>query len=61
MILALKKRRPASAMIELVFAIVIIGIVLLSTPMLIQQSINSGYVALHKRQLQQSLLIQRYF
>ncbi len=35
-------------MIELIFALVIMGIVLLSAPMLIQQSINSGYVTLQQ-------------
>jgi hypothetical protein len=35
-------------MIELIFSIVIMGIVLLSAPMLIQQSINSGNVALQQ-------------
>jgi len=45
----IKKRfKKGIAMIELIFAIVVIGIVLLSTPMLIQQSINSGYVALQQ-------------
>jgi hypothetical protein len=45
----IKKRfKRGIAMIELIFAIVIIGIVLLSTPMLIQQSINSGFVALQQ-------------
>jgi hypothetical protein len=39
------------AMIELIFAIVVIGIVLLSTPMLIQQSVNSGYVALQQESI----------
>ena len=37
----IKRFKKGIAMIELIFAIVIIGIVLLSTPMLIQQSINS--------------------
>jgi Tfp pilus assembly protein PilV len=36
------------AMIELIFAIVVIGIVLLSTPMLIQQSVKSGFIALQQ-------------
>ena len=36
------------AMIELIFALVIMGIVLLSAPMLIQQSIRSGNVALQQ-------------
>lgn len=36
------------AMIELIFALVIMGIVLMSAPMLIQQSIKSGNVALQQ-------------
>ena len=36
------------AMIELIFALVIIGIVLMSAPMLIQQSIQSGNVAIQQ-------------
>jgi hypothetical protein len=42
------KSKPAIAMIELIFALVIMGIVLLSAPMLIQQSIRSGNVALQQ-------------
>ena len=44
----IKKSKTAIAMIELIFALVIIGIVLLSTPMLIQQSIKSSNVALQQ-------------
>lgn len=40
--------RKGIAMIELIFALVIIGIVLMSAPMLIQQSISSGNVALQQ-------------
>jgi type II secretory pathway pseudopilin PulG len=36
------------AMVELIFSLVIMGIVLLSAPMLIQQSINSGNIALQQ-------------
>lgn len=43
--------RPGIAMVELIFAIVVIGIVLLSTPMLIQQSISSSYVALQQESI----------
>ncbi len=43
-----KRFKKGIAMIELIFALVIIGIVLLSAPMLIQQSINSGYVTLQQ-------------
>ncbi len=47
----MKKRninRPAIAMIELIFAIVIIGIVLMSAPMLMQQAAKSGYVTIQQ-------------
>ncbi len=39
---------PAIAMIELIFAIVIIGIVMMTAPMLIQQAAKSGYVAIQQ-------------
>jgi len=44
----LKKSKRAIAMIELIFALVIMGIVLLSAPMLIHQSVRSGNVALQQ-------------
>ncbi len=47
MVKELKKKR-AIAMIELIFALVIMGIVLISTPLLIQQSIKSSNVALQQ-------------
>jgi len=40
--------RPAIAMIELIFAIVIMGIVMMSAPMLISTASNSGYVAIQQ-------------
>ena len=40
-----KTLRPAIAMIELIFSLVIMGIVLMSAPMLIHQAAKSGYVA----------------
>lgn len=40
--------RPAIAMIELIFAIVIMGIVLMSAPMLISTSTTSTYVAIQQ-------------
>jgi len=43
-----KSMKKGIAMIELIFALVIMGIVLLSAPMLIQQSINSSNVALQQ-------------
>ncbi len=44
----IKKSKSGIAMVELIFALVIIGIVLLSAPMLIQQSIRSGNIALQQ-------------
>jgi len=44
----IKKQKRGIAMVELIFALVIMGIVLLSAPMLIQQSIRSGNVALQQ-------------
>ncbi len=46
--------RPAIAMIELIFAIVIIGIVLMSAPMLIQQAAKSGYVAIQQEAINEA-------
>jgi len=40
--------RPAIAMIELIFALVIMGIVLMSAPMLVSTATKSGYVALQQ-------------
>lgn len=40
--------RPAIAMIELIFAIVIMGIILMSAPMLISTASKSGYAALQQ-------------
>ena len=42
------KSKRAIAMIELIFALVIMGIVLMSAPMLIQQSIKSSNIALQQ-------------
>ncbi len=42
------KTKKAIAMIELIFALVIMGIVLMSAPMLIQQSIKSSNIALQQ-------------
>ena len=44
----IKNRKRGIAMVELIFAIVIMGIVLMSAPSLIQQSVNSGNVALQQ-------------
>ncbi len=43
-----KPLRPAIAMIELIFAIVIMGIVMMSAPMLISTATQSTYVALQQ-------------
>jgi len=40
--------RPAIAMIELIFAIVVMGIVMMSAPMLISTASKSGYVAIQQ-------------
>ncbi len=42
------KKKNGIAMIELIFALVVMGIVLMSAPMLIQQSIKSSNVALQQ-------------
>jgi len=47
----LKKSRAAIAMIELIFAIVIIGLTLMSAPMLINQASTSGYVAIQQESI----------
>jgi len=46
-----KLMKNGIAMIELIFALVIMGIVLLSAPMLIQQSINSSNIALQQESI----------
>lgn len=46
--------RPAIAMIELIFAIVIIGIVLLSAPQLVSTSTQSGYVAVQQEAINEA-------
>jgi len=40
--------RPAVAMIELIFALIIMGIVMMSAPMLISTATQSGYVAIQQ-------------
>ncbi len=47
----LKKARAAIAMIELIFAIVIIGLTLMTAPMLISQATTSGYVAIQQESI----------
>lgn len=51
MYLNLTKRRKAIAMIELIFAIVVLGIVMLSAPMVISSATKSGYVALQQESI----------
>lgn len=48
MVMYTKNLRPAIAMIELIFAIVIMGIVMMSAPMLISTATQSTYVALQQ-------------
>lgn len=42
------KRRPAIAMLELIFAIVVIGITLLSVPLMVNQATQSTYTTLQQ-------------
>ena len=49
-----KTLRPAIAMIELIFAIVIMGIVLMSAPMLISTATKSGYVAIQQEAINEA-------
>ena len=49
-----KTLRPAIAMIELIFAIVIIGITLMSAPMLISTATKSGYVAIQQESINEA-------
>ncbi len=61
-----KTLRPAIAMIELIFALVIIGIVLMTAPMLIRTAAKSGYVAaqqegIHEAASQISMIMGNYW
>jgi len=49
-----KTLRPAIAMIELIFALVIIGIVLMTAPMLIRTAAKSGYVTIQQEGIGQA-------
>ena len=49
-----KAFRPAIAMIELIFAIVIIGIILMTAPMLISTAAKSGYVAIQQEAINEA-------
>jgi len=46
--------RPGIAMIELIFAIVIMGIALMSAPMLISTATKSGYVAIQQESINEA-------
>ena len=46
--------RPAVAMIELIFAIVIMAIILMSAPMLISTAAKSGYVAIQQESINEA-------
>jgi len=46
--------RPAIAMLELIFAIVIMGIILMSAPMLISTAAKSGYVAIQQESINEA-------
>lgn len=52
--LQLQVKRPAIAMIELIFAIVIMGIVMMSAPMLISTASKSGYVAIQQEAINEA-------
>jgi len=50
----IKLKRPAIAMIELIFAIVVMGIVLMSAPTLISTASKSGYVAIQQEAIHEA-------
>ena len=54
MIVKTKIMRPAVAMIELIFAIVIMAIVLLSAPMLISTASKSGFIAIQQEAINEA-------
>ncbi len=54
MMLKTKIMRPAIAMLELIFAIVIMGIILMSAPMLISTAAKSGYVAIQQEAINEA-------
>lgn len=49
-----KELRPAIAMIELIFALVIMGIVLMSAPQLISTAAKSGYVTIQQESINEA-------
>jgi len=50
----LQSKRPAIAMIELIFALVIMAIVMMSAPMLISTASKSGYVTMQQESISQA-------
>jgi hypothetical protein len=54
MMLKTKVLRPAIAMLELIFAIVIMGIILMSAPQLISTAAKSGYVAIQQEAINEA-------
>jgi len=52
--LNIKIKRPAIAMIELIFAIVIMGIVMMSAPMIISTAAKSGYVTIQQEAINEA-------
>lgn len=50
----IRLKRPAIAMVELIFAIVIMGIILMSAPMLISTASKSGYVAIQQEAINEA-------
>lgn len=54
MTLKTKIMRPAIAMIELIFAIVVMGIILMSAPQLISTATKSGYVAIQQEAINEA-------
>ncbi len=53
--MAIQHKRPASAMIELIFAIVVMGIVMMSAPMLISMAGKSTAVALQQEGINEAV------
>jgi len=54
MILKTKIMRPAIAMLELIFAIVIMAIILMSAPMLINTAAKSGFIAIQQEAINEA-------
>ncbi|HEY9191178.1 MAG TPA: type II secretion system protein [Sulfurovum sp.] len=54
MMLKTKVMRPAIAMLELIFAIVIMGIILMSAPQLVSTAAKSGFVAIQQEAINEA-------